>query len=284
MTDSIWRPLTEAERLVGRKSGEAAFGAYAPRGIAAAILKVARNSILRRGVFRHGVAQLVMRLNGGQIDLHFRGAAFRLEGDANLIETGLMLVPEYNGTEIDFLLQDAPSDAVFVDIGSNIGLYSLPFAVAHPAGRVISIDANPRMVDHLTWNARATGLANITPVHAAISDAEGRADLVIRKDDVAIVAIRENPEGNMPVHRLDAVLAAQGITQMHGLKIDVEGHEDKALAPFLNAAPDSILPARIVIETAEPGADYPACTAALAARGYRLVGRTRNNSLYLRAG
>ncbi|MEY4981850.1 MAG: hypothetical protein RIR62_116 [Pseudomonadota bacterium] len=283
MTDMLWRPLTEAELARGRAEGDAPFGHHAPRGLAAALLWVARNSPLRWGIFRHRVARRVMRLNGGRLDLRFRGAAFRLQGDANLIETGLMLVPDYNGADIDFLLQDAPADAGFADIGSNVGLYALPLAVARPAGRVVAIDANPRMVDHLSWNARATGLANLSAVHAAVSDAEGRADLVIRKDDVAIVAIRENPQGNMPVHTLAAVLAAQGVSRLHGLKIDVEGHEDKALAPYLQTAPDAALPSRIVIETAGDGDDYPACRAAFAARGYRLVGRTRNNSLYLRA-
>ena len=37
---------------------------------------------------------------------------------------------------------------------------------------------------------------------------------------------------------------------------------------------------RIVIEHPEPDADYPGCAAAFARRGYRLVARTRNNSLY----
>ena len=275
-----WRPLTGTQENRGDIRDDPPFGAYAPGRFVTALLWVTRRSILRRGVFRARIAQWVMRLNGGRIDLRFRGAAYRVIGNTNLIETGLMLVPEYNGAEIDFLSDGAPSDAAFVDIGSNVGLYSLPIALSHPAGRVVAIDANPRMVSALSWNARASGLANVACIHAAVSDREGRADLVIRRDDLAIVAVRENPDGAMPVRPLAAILADLGLDRVHGLKIDVEGHEDKALVPFLEVAGDAQLPRRIVIETAGPGEDYPGCTAVFARRGYVLKFRTRNNSCY----
>ena len=95
-------------------------------------------------------------------------------------------------------------------------------------------------------------------------------------------AVEETGAGPIPVRTLEALLAEAGITRIDGLKIDIEGHEDKALAPFLDTAPRSMLPRRIVIEHPEPGADYPGCAAAFARHGYELVGRTRNNSLYRR--
>ena len=67
---------------------------------------------------------------------------------------------------------------------------------------------------------------------------------------------------------------------IHGLKIDIEGHQDKALVPFLDNAPDEMLPKKIVIERQMADADYPGCTAAFARRGYWLVGRPKTNSLY----
>jgi FkbM family methyltransferase len=231
---------------------------------------------------RAPVARLVRRLNGGVVDVRFRGAAFRLADDANLIENGVMLVPGYNGPDIDFLTDSAPPDACFVDIGCNVGLYALSLAAARPAGRVLAIDANPRMVAQIAWNAAASGLRNVDVLHAAISDAEGRADLVIRKGDVAIVGIRETPDGAMPVRTLAAVVAEAGLTAIHGLKIDIEGHEDKALVPFLDSVPPALLPRRIVIELAGAAGDYSGCAAAFDRLGYRLAGRTRNNSLYLR--
>lgn len=279
-----WRKLTEDESGVAAIAGQPPYGTYAPNVLQRALIALARATILRRGAFRAPLTRLILALGQGRLDIRFRDAAFRINGERNLIEYGLLLVPEYNRTDIDFLLADAPTDANFVDIGCNIGLYALPLAAARPKGRVLGIDANPRMIAQIGWNAAAGRQTNLTLTHAAVSDRDGSADLVIRKDDVAIVAIEESDSGTMPVRTLAALVAETGITRIHGLKIDIEGHEDRALVPFLDACPPDLLPRRIVIEKAEAESDYPGCTAAFARHGYRLHGRTRNNSLYLLAG
>lgn len=279
-----WRKVTEDESGVAAIAGQPRYGTYAPNRLQRALIALAQRSVLRRGVFRAGMTRLILALGKGKLDIRFRDAAFRINGERNLIEYGLLLVPEYNRRDIDFLLGGAPTDACFVDIGCNIGLYALPLAAARPKGRVLAIDANPRMIAQIGWNATAGGQTNLSLVHAAVSDHDGNADLVIRKDDVAIVAIEESEGGAMPLRTLAALVAEAGMTRIHGLKIDIEGHEDRALVPFLDACPPELLPRRIVIEHPEPEADYPGCTAAFARHGYRLQGRTRNNSLYLLAG
>ena len=51
---------------------------------------------------------------------------------------------------------------------------------------------------------------------------------------------------------------------------------------YITEPPDD-LPPRLVMEYAGiDGGDYPGAAAELARLGYRLVGRTRNNSMYLR--
>lgn len=277
-----WRSVTVEERSGADADVGLAFGHFSPNTVQRGLIALARATILRRGVFRGPLTRAILALGAGKLDIRFRGAAFRIRGESNLIEYGLLLVPTYNGTDIDFLLDDAPQDAAFVDLGCNIGLYSLPLAVARPQGRVISVDANPKMISRIRWNAEATGLANLTAIHAAVSDSEGRGDLVIRKDDVAIVAITENATGEMPVRTLASLMAEAGVGAIHGMKIDIEGHEDRALVPFLDTCPPEYLPRRIVIEHPEPQADYPGCTAAFTRHGYRLIGRSRNNSFYLR--
>lgn len=275
-----WRSVTAAEQSTRDADAPLAFGHFAPNGIQRALIALCRATILKRGMFRASMTRLILALGRGTLDIRFRGAAYRIRGEQNLIEYGLLLVPTYNGTDIDFLLDGAPADAGFVDLGCNIGLYSLPLAVAHPRGRVVSVDANPKMITRIHWNATASGLTNLTPVHAAVSDTDGRGDLVIRKDDVAIVAVQESAGGEMPIRTLASILSDAGLTAIHGLKIDIEGHEDRALVPFLDGCAQSMKPRRIVIEHPEPQADYPGCTAAFARHGYRLVTRTRNNSLY----
>lgn len=279
---SDWRRVTDEEIVSATSPDTPIYSSFAPNWIQAVLIRFARATILRRGAFRGPMARLILALGKGKLDIRFRGAAFRLQGERNLIEYGLLLVPEYNRRDIDFLLEGAPEKACFVDLGCNIGLYSLPLAAARPKGWVLSVDANPKMIAQIGWNAAAGGQTNLTFVHAAVSDREGSANLVIRKDDVAIVAVEESDTGNMPVRTLTSIVAGAGLTRIDGLKIDIEGHEDRALVPFLDSCAPDLLPRRIVIE--HPGAeeDYPGCTAAFARHGYRLAGRTRNNSFYER--
>lgn len=278
----VWRSLTDTERASA--ADEQPFGAHFPNPVQRLLIGLAKRSFLRRGNFRGPITRLVLRLGSGSLDIEFRKARFRIRSENNLIQYGLLLVPEYNAADIDCLLQGAGPASNFVDLGSNIGLYALPIAAACPQGRVVCIDANPKMVDRLRWNAAAGGMQNVRAIQAAVSDTEGTADLLIRKDDLAIVSVRQSETGAVPMRTLAALLAEDGLTALYGLKIDIEGHEDRALVPFLDSAPESLLPQRIVIEHPKASGDYAGCVAAFARHGYRLAGRSRNNSFYLRNG
>lgn len=278
--EDVWRKVTDSEVSDTDSEAHVPFGTHAPNAVQRALIGLGRNTILRRGEFRGWMSRLILALGKGPLDIRFRGAAYRIRGESNLIEYALLLNPLYNAPDIEFLLEGAGEDACFLDIGANIGLYSQPLALAAPRGTTLAIDANPKMVARLRWNAKATGLGNLRAVHAAVSDTEGRGGLLIRKDDIAIVAVDETGSGSVPLRPLAALVAEARITAIHGLKIDIEGHEDKALVPFLDTAAPALLPRRIVIEHPEPDRDYPGCTAAFARHRYRLVRRTRNNSLY----
>lgn len=275
-----WRTLTADEKTAVDIDFGQPFGTCRPNPFQQLLISISRHSVLRRGSFRRLMTSLILKLGSSKLDVMFRNAAYRIYGQKNLIEYGLLLNPAYNSVEIDFLQQDSAQDSNFVDIGCNIGLYALPLGVASPKGITLAIDANPKMAARIRWNAEASQASNIRVISAAISDANGSCGLSIRKDDLAIVVIEEKADGDIPVRLLQDVVQEAGLSSIHGLKIDIEGHEDKALVPFLDGAPHSLLPRRIVIEHPAMDRDYPGCTEAFKRRGYRLIGRTRNNSLY----
>ncbi len=292
MSGQEWKPLA-AGRWSADGLDRQSLQSCPPNRAQRMLIDFARQSPLRRGVFRASVSRLVFALGRGPIDIAFRGAVFRLEGGRNLIEYGILLNTAYNQEDIDFLAEvladgAAPGPAegpvpgkVVVDIGCNIGLYSLPLArIAGPQGRCIAIDANPMMTSRLMRNAALSGLDTITAFACAVSDRDGSGSLAVRKNDDAIVAVVEDEEGPIPVRTLLSLLSEASIDRIDALKIDIEGHEDKALVPFLDQAPPALLPRRIVIEHPEPDRDYEGCAAAFARQGYRLIGRSRNNSLY----
>jgi FkbM family methyltransferase len=281
-----WKPLDEgrwrAELAPGHNAQSLPISSAMPNMLQRILIKLAKTSFLHRGLFRPLVSRAIFAFGANKpVDVVFRNAIFRLTGGLNLIEHGILLHPDYNKTDIDFLSGALFQGAVFIDIGSNIGLYALPLAqVIGPEGKVIAIDANPQMAAVLAQNVQISGLKNVQILSVAVSDSPGRANLAVRKNDDAIVRIDEDDQGEIAVTTLSAIVAEAGLKQIDALKIDIEGHEDKALAPFILAAPEWLLPKRIVIEWTRALGDYPACAAAFANRGYVLKGRTRNNSLY----
>lgn len=281
MNGSDWKPLDQG-RWVAKGAAAPELENRRANPLQRWMIAFTRATPLRRGVFRASISRLVFLLGGNKaFDVGFRDVVFRLEGGRNLIEYGILLNPTYNAEDIDFLLGGLSDGGVAVDIGCNIGLYSLPLAGATgPNGRCVAIDANPLMIERLKRNASLSGLNNVTALASAVSDRDGSGQLTVRKNDDAIVALEETGDGPIPVRRLASLLEEAGITRVDVLKIDIEGHEDKALPPFLDSVDPALLPRRIVIEYPEPGSDYPECAAAFARHGYRLTGRTRNNSLY----
>lgn len=217
---------------------------------------------------------------GRPLDVTFRECAYRLRNLNNLIENGILLNPGYNAADIDFLIEGVSPGGIFVDIGANIGLYTLPLAKAVGSnGKVVAIDASKLMAQRLAFNAAASGIENVEIFPCAVSATEGTGSLRIRKDDVAIVSLDEAVAGSVPIRTLRSILEEAAVERIDALKIDIEGHEELVLAPFIRDSTESLLPRRIVIE--RPGADdYPDCAAAFKVRGYRLVGRSRNNSFY----
>ena len=152
-------------------------------------------------------------------------------------------------------------------------------ALSVPNGKVLAIDANPLMIKQLSFNANASNLKNLKIIFTAVSNKMGHGSLSIRNDDDAIVSVNEESDDGIPIRTLKDILSENKMDTIYGLKIDVEGHEDLALAPFLMSAKLAELPTKIVIEHINQE-DYPACKDAFSKLGYKLVGRSKNNSFY----
>ena len=275
--------LYQCQQLVAED--EVSFGTYAPQGLQWLLLKLARVPPFYRGAFRVPVSSLVRSLaNKGVIDVQRYGGCFRIRNSKNLIENGLLIHPNYNKIEIDFLLDGTPVGGTFIDLGANVGLYTLPLAIkAGPKGKVLAIDANPDIVSVLAFNLHASGIENVEIANVAVSDCETKARLEIRKDDLAIVEVEEAPDGNIYTRTMIDVVNEAGLTEVHTLKADIEGFEEKAILPYLEQCSEALKPNRIVIEhlgRAGSGAD---CYPDFAKHGYKFVGKTRGNSLYERS-
>lgn len=261
------------------------FGNYDLSPLQRVVLSVARLPCLCRGWARPTWTRILDRLRPGAIDYVDDEGAFRLYPTTNLTENGLLLRKDYNLAEINFLKADLGSNSVFLDIGANIGLYSIRIAraISNTAGKVIAIEPNPPTLERLRFNVKANDLDNISIHAVAIGDYRGSANLVAAEEDLAIVnAVRDDESGEIPVVPLEDILNKEGVAQIDALKIDIEGYEYRALKPFFTHCSKKMWPKKISIEhlTTEQSGNKSDIETLLVEIGYSFRGKTRSNAFY----
>lgn len=114
-----------------------------------------------------------------------------------------------------------------LDVGANIGNHSLFFA--DHFDEVFAFEPHPRTFALLQLNAGLKG--NVRCFNVAASDAEGRARLAQRADNVGMASLHGDPGADgveCRLCRLDDLpeLAGRAVALM---KVDVEGHEAAVL-------------------------------------------------------
>lgn len=211
----------------------------------------------------------------------------RLHPWDNACEKRLLVTPQFfDPAELAFIASRLHPKFALVDIGSNVGAYSI--FVARNGGetaRVVAIDPNEKVLARLRFNAEANNLKNIVPIRAAVGDRNGHVSLRIGKQNMggsSIVAqkrLRQDSETiEVPMRTLASILAETGLDRIDVLKIDIEGSEDFALMPFLASAEPAMLPDAIIIErNVEDWKED--LFAAMAKRGYRDSGLGGANAI-----
>lgn len=236
---------------------------------------------LNRGHARPILARWIIRLSGGVVRVSFRGGTFEVGRNDHPGEYGMMLYPAYNRAEFEFLLGGLTEGGVAVDLGANIGMFSIPLAIgAGATGRVIAIDASARFLKRLMRNATLSRLGNIDVQHVAVGDKEGTARLLSVENNPGTAEVCDDETGEVPMRPLLAILRGRGVDRVDVLKVDIDGFEDRALTPFFQDAPTELLPARVVLEHVCLEPKRGGCLAAMRDRGYECVGRTLSNSLH----
>lgn len=217
----------------------------------------------------------------------------------NASEMKFVFMPwRFDEIERRLLLEAVSCDGVFVDVGANVGIYSLTVADHFGArGRIVAIEPNPRALSRLRFNLEAThaGRAEwpeINTLECGVGTLAGEFDLHLDPDNLgASSTLAHMPRSGgqaktdevlrIACKPLRQILEEQGITRIDAMKLDIEGAEDAAVVPFLATAPDTLLPSLLVIENSEEIWTLDV-VGALRARGYAVVVRTRLNTVHRR--
>ena len=130
------------------------------------------------------------------------------------------------------IISDHLRAGIFIDVGANVGLISIPIAKAFPQVTVVAFEPNPPAVERMKLNMQLNLLTNIELRAQGVGESEGELDLYgfDGKDigqssfiepllyDDAFYKIK------VPVVRLDEVMQ-DADKPVEAIKIDVQGFE-----------------------------------------------------------
>jgi FkbM family methyltransferase len=165
------------------------------------------------------------------------GLKMRLYGDSELCH--LIYCRFFEVTERAFLNHFLRPGDVFVDVGANIGLFTLIAAsCVGPKGKVVAFEPTTVTYARLVENIRLNNLSNVSCVNLALSDRSGHLDLIRSTDGFdAWNSLAEPTMGRTFSNERVEVLEWDSYVRAHNLaglvtmmKIDVEGWEGKVLA------------------------------------------------------
>ena len=141
----------------------------------------------------------------------------------------------YNGLsewdEMNFLLRILrPSDG-FMDIGANVGFYTV-LASTIVTGPLLAFEANPRNLEVLRDQVKLNQLANAEVFGTALGNSTGELSFFDSGRETGSIASGEDARGKLitvPCSRLDDCLAGRGLPEFVVAKMDVEGCENLIL-------------------------------------------------------
>jgi FkbM family methyltransferase len=268
-------------------TGSRPFGAYPPSAFQSFLMalghRMPSNWAGRRGASL--IRSVLKRWSDQPIDAVRLGSRMRLHANGNASEKRLMTSPQFFDPEELAILEKAlRPDFVFVDIGANAGTYTLFVASrVGSGGRILAIDPHPVARQHLQCNLNLNGIGWVTIAPVALSDVSGTLQLFINDRNIGSSSIDANVEAGgpkraieVPTRTLLSLVEDEGLTRIDAIKIDVEGVEDRILAPFFKAAAPSLWPRLLLMEDSR-SAWKSDLLALLHQSGYAIVLETGGN-------
>lgn len=270
---------------------ERPFGTFAPKAYLARIIartRAASDSFLGRKV-AYALRRLGLRsLDGAPVDIEALGAKMRLYPDGNVCEKRVLFTPQYfDAVERELLVSRLRDGFTFIDIGANIGAYSLFVAARAGRGaRILAVEPQPEIFARLAFNIAQNPFGTVKAVACALADKPGELTLFIDQTNrgessVRILNSSAGTSVKVPAMTLLSLVEGEGYERIDAVKLDVEGAEDLILEPFLRDAPQALWPGFIIIEDSRQR--WQTDLAGLLGRsGYRLVAQTRLNLVFER--
>lgn len=244
---------------------------------------------LGRGKLKHFFAFMWKSIIGVTlVDVRYHGLKLRLLTHGNTIESKIIFSSKLRESrELDEIRAVLSEGGTFIDIGANIGYYSL-MAAHFGASRIYAFEPNPDLAARFRSNADLNSFgAKIQVLEYALGAVSGMSRLSLGKDDLGSSSIIHVQDGNgsieVAVEPLSEMLGRLRVDRIDVMKIDVEGMEDKILRPFFESVKPSLYPKMMIIEDSSQTSWDWNVVAWLLANGYRVKSQSRGNLILSRS-
>lgn len=192
------------------------------------------------------------RSSKGPVDVERFGFKIRLSFGNNACERRLMVTPQFFEPDVVAALDARVRQGChFVDVGANVGIYSL--FVAHraaPGAKILSIEPQPELCARLAENIKLNAY-DISIAPNAVSDVDGEVSMAIDKKNLGASTV-EGDGGDETItvrcRKLYDVVNEHGFERVDVMKLDIEGHEERVLRSFLEDAPPALWPGLLIVE------------------------------------
>lgn len=233
-------------------------------------------TMLSSAPLRRITDRLLLALVPEAIDLP-EGRLFLNKNDA--VVSGALALGVYEPGMVTLFRKTLASNMVVVDIGANLGLYTL---IASKTTRmVVAYEPEQQNATLLERTIRANGRTHVTLIRSALGDSDGTGALFLHPANKGkhsfVPTDPPEDEGDrllVPITTLDRSLPAIGIEHVDVVKIDVEGWEAHVIRGMRETITRNLpflffeyAPARI----REAGEDPDAMLAFLEQTGYRFA-------------
>lgn len=211
-----------------------------------------RNKV--KAVFRFAKWQINTRLNPYPIVYSYTEKTKLIIQRSMTGATGNLYCGLHEFCDMGFLLHFLRKDDLFIDVGANVGSYTI-LAGGHVEAKVISIEPVPQTFEHLKRNIAINGINdNVLAYNLALGREQGELSFTSTLDTMNHVATgSEKNTIRVPVETMDTLLEKEKEPAL--LKIDVEGFETDVLNGALATLKKETLKA-IIIELNGSGKKY----------------------------
>lgn len=143
-------------------------------------------------------------------------------------------------------------DRLFVDVGANVGYFTLLVAKASDKSKIISIEAVPSICKRLQSNITINGFNNITVLNCAATESSRSVDMYYGGLEGEGLSSARARKGVTPVSvdgkTLSSIIPKDKISKVKIIKIDTEGHEYEVILGLVEILSDLPEDAEIIVE------------------------------------